>query len=147
MLWLEILRILERPEDYEEAAVQFCIAFELSPPSWDAAPRNIRAMDAEPSAGADAPGGRIEWQGVIDGDGDRHFRRVEAASAATARVVIDCRELRRLAFSAASALLTLGRRLNAAGKTIELRNVNPLVAALLQLMGVVEFISVHLRRG
>ncbi len=146
MLWLEVLRILDQPAEYEEAAIEFCMAFELSPPSWEAALPNIRAI-AEPSAGVDTSGGRIEWQGVIDGDGDRHLRRIEAASATTSRVVIDCRELRRLAFPAASALQTLGRRLSAGGKTLELRNVNPLVAALLQLMGVVQFISVHQRSG
>jgi anti-anti-sigma regulatory factor len=145
MLWLEILRILDRPEEFEETAIQYCVAFEQSPPSWEPPPTNVLAV---PSTSATSGEGVPEvhaWQGVIDGDGDRSFTRLLTASATAQRLIVDCGQLRRMTFSAASALLALGRRLRSAGKSVELRNVNPLVAALLQLLGVTELVSVQLR--
>jgi hypothetical protein len=52
-----------------------------------------------------------------------------------------------MAFSAASALLGHVIKLQQLGTTVEFRNVNALVGALLQLLGVSAVAEVQLRRN
>ena len=149
MLLLELLRMLEQQEQFEDTAIQYCITFELSPPSWEPAPPNLKVAAATSLAAA--PGGGaaaspFELRGVIEGEGEPHFGRLVAAARQQAQVAIDCSHLRRLAFSAGSALIGALRKMQQGGSTVELRNVNALVVALLNLLGVTSIAPVHPRR-
>jgi anti-anti-sigma regulatory factor len=152
MLLLELQRLLGRQEQFEDTAIQYCITFELSPPSWEPPPPNVKVAAASSSppptaGGAAAPSASsLELRGVIEGEGEPHFGRLLAAARGRPQVVIDCGQLRRLAFSAASALLGPLRKMRQDGATVELRNVNALVAALLNLLGVSALVSVQQRR-
>jgi len=151
MLLLEVLRMLDRSEQFEEAAIQYCITFEVSPPSWEppAANLKIAAAAAAPAAPADgaAAGAPLELRGVVEGDGEPHFSRLVASAKNQPQMVIDCLHLRRLAFSAGSSLLGAVQRIRKAGTAVELRNANTLVAALLHLLGVTAIAPVHTRHG
>lgn len=150
MLLLEVLRVLDRQEDFDETAIQYCITFEVSPPSWEPAPVNLKA--GPPCAVGTAVAMNmdvhaLEWRGAIEGEGEPHFGRLLVAARANPELIVDCSQLRRMAFSAASAMLTLARRVQKAGGAIELRNVNPIIGALLHLLGVTSVATVQLRRG
>ena len=151
MLLLEVLRMLNRHEEFEEAAIQYCITFEVSPPSWEppAASLKVAAASNAPAAVADsaAAGSPLELRGVVEGDGEPHFGRLLAAARNQQQVVIDCLHLRRLAFSAGSSLLGVLQKIRKAGSTVELRNANALVAALLHLLGVTAIAPVHTRHA
>jgi ABC-type transporter Mla MlaB component len=148
MLLLEVLRTLNRHEQFEEAAIQYCITFEVSPPSWEPPAANLKVAAAAnaPAAAADsAAAAPLELRGVVEGDGEPHFGRLLAAARNQQQVVIDCLHLRRLAFSAGSALLGTLQRIRKAGTTVELRNANTLVAALLHLLGITAIAPVQQR--
>ncbi len=152
MLLLEVLRMLDRHEDFEETAIQYCITFEVSPPSWEAPAANLKVAAASntPAAPAEtaAAGTPLELRGVVEGDGEPHFGRLLTAAKNQPQVVIDCLHLRRLAFSAGSTLLGVLQRIRKGGTTtVELRNANPLVAALLHLLGITATATVHTRHG
>jgi anti-anti-sigma regulatory factor len=150
MLLLEVLRVLDRQEEFDETAIQYCITFEVSPPSWEPAPPNIKPGPAtafEPMPVIDAAVDFFEWRGAIEGEGEPHFGRLLAAAAANPQLIVECAQLRRMAFSAASAMLTLARRVQKAGSALELRNVNPMITALLHLLGVTGVATVQPRRG
>jgi len=150
MLTLEMLRLLDRQEDFDETAIQYCITFEVSPPSWEPAPPNMKPGPATAIGAApviDAAVDYFEWRGAIEGEGEPQFGRLLSAAHANPALIVECAQLRRMAFSAASAMLTLARRVQKSGSAIELRNVNPMIAALLHLLGVTSFATVHLRRG
>ncbi len=152
MLWLEVLRLLDRPEEFEEAAIQYCITFEVSPPSWEPPPANLRIAPARaPLSAAPAPraaGSPLFLQGVIDGDGEPHIGRLVSAARGEKEVVIDCSQLRRLSFAAGSALPAALRRIRQNGTaSVELRNVSAIVGALLYLLGVGAVATIHLRHG
>jgi anti-anti-sigma regulatory factor len=149
MLLLEVLRLLARHDEFEEAAIQYCITFEVSPPSWEPPPPNLKVAPASaaPGAGRDGPaaGSMFALRGTIDGKGEPYFGRMIAAARNQPQVVIDCGQLRRLTYSAGSALLgTLGR-IRQGGSKVELRNVSALVAALLHLLGINSIASVQSR--
>jgi ABC-type transporter Mla MlaB component len=157
MLLLELLRVLGQQGEFEEASIDFCVAFEVSPPSWEPAPAHMKAAEATaapaaavtpgtPAVAATPPAAdSLELRGVVEGEGEPHFGRLLAAARNRKDVSIDCTQLRRMAFSAGSSFLTVVRRLQQAGGTVELRNVNPLVAALLHLLGVTAIVTVQAR--
>jgi len=161
MLLLEVLRLLENQHDFEETGIQYCVTFEVSPPSWEPISPNIKVVAATPerlaAAAALVAGGPtaqasdhpLQWRGVIEGEGEPHFGRLAVAARngpENARLIVECRHLRRMVFSAGSALLSLALRLQQAGIQLEFQNVNALVGALLHLLGVTAVATVHLRR-
>lgn len=161
MLLLEVLRLLERQTDFEETGIQYCITFEVSPPSWEPISPNMKVRLGAPVPAAPAPtsapaaaaatpasdSNTLQWRGLIEGEGEPHFGRVAMAAQNHQGVLaVECRQLRRMAFSAGSSLLNLALRLQQNGVTLELRNVNALVGALLHLLGVTAVASVQLRR-
>jgi anti-anti-sigma regulatory factor len=150
MLLLEILRLLGRQHEFEETGIQYCITFEVSPPQWEPPPANLKASpavaSAEPVAAAPVTDGPLTWRGVIEAEGEPWFGRLAAEAKTNKELRIDASQLRRMAFSAASALLTLVMKLQQGGATVEFRNINPMVGALFQLLGITAVASVHLRR-
>ncbi len=163
MLLLEVLRLLDKQHDFEETGIQYCITFEVSPPSWEPPPPNLKtgpaparsaapaaAAPVAPPAAAPAPVaeaiGPLDWRGAVEGEGEPHFGRLVAESRTSKHLQVECRYLQRMAFSAASALLTHVMKLQSAGVRVEFRNVNPLVVALLNLLGVTAVANVQPRR-
>jgi ABC-type transporter Mla MlaB component len=103
-----------------------------------------------PAAAAEAASAAAEnpltWKGVIEGEGEPWFGRLAMEARVNKQLAVDAMRLRRMAFSAGSALLTLVMKLQQSGVSVEFRNVNPLVGALFHLLGVTAVASVHLRR-
>lgn len=148
MLLLEVFRLLGRQHDFDETGIQYCITFEVSPPSWEPPPPNIKTRGAAVVAGvattADDP---CTWRGVIEGEGEPWFGRLAVEARTNKDLKVDCSQLKRMGFSAASALLGLVMKLQQGGATVEFRNVNYLVGALFQLLGITAVASVQLRRS
>jgi anti-anti-sigma regulatory factor len=150
MLLLDVQRMLNRPDDFEETAIQYCITFEVSPPSWEVPLPNLKvAPPTAPSAAVEVvdAGVPFELRGVIDGEGEPHLSRLATAARNQPQVVIDCSQLRRLSFSAGSAMLGTVRKLSLTGATIEIQKTSALVGALLNLLGVSAFARVHSRHS
>jgi anti-anti-sigma regulatory factor len=153
MLLLEVLRLLGRQSDFEETGIQYCITFEVSPPSWEPAPPSLRAraaqspMSAAPVAAAVDAYDPLDWRGVIEREGEPHFGRLAIEARENKHLTVECLYLRRMAFSTATTLLTLLMKLQAAGVRVEFVNVNPLVGALFHLLGITAIAGVQTRRA
>jgi len=145
MLLLEVQRLLDRQADFEETGIQYCITYEVSPPSWEPPMPNIRVGGVSEVAVGRAPD-PLDWRGEILGDGEQYMARLAAASRDTSRISVECRLLRRVAFSASTTLLGQLVKLQQAGVAVEFRNVNILIAALWQLLGVTSVCDVRIRR-
>jgi ABC-type transporter Mla MlaB component len=145
MLLLDVHRLLELQNDFEETGIQYCITYEVSPPSWEPFAPNIKTRTL-PTAATNVVD-PLDWRGDVTGDGQPLFARMMAGARSQQRMVVECRHLRRMAFSAASALLGHVIKLQQLGTTVEFRNVNALVGALLQLLGVAAVAEVQLRRN
>jgi len=149
MLLLEVLRLLKRQTDFEETGIQYCITFEVSPPQWEPAPPNMRTggvtgAAAEPVAATSV--NPLAWHGIVEAEGEPWFGRLAAEARTNKELVVDCAQLRRIGFSTASGLLTLVMKLQRASATVEFREVNPLVGALFQLLGITAVAAVQVRR-
>ena len=152
---MDLLRVQDRQQAFEDLAIDFCVTYEVSPPSWEPMPASIRpavASDTEPvdrvadpalwSVGADA----LAVGGELLGRATDFFEALDAFATERAEVVIDCRGLRRLDFVAAGELLNHLVALRTGGKYVVFRDVNQLVAALMAVMGIHDLAELRLRR-
>lgn len=46
---MQMLRIMHRPDEFEVAALDYCVTYEVSPPSWDGALCNFKSLDGNGS--------------------------------------------------------------------------------------------------
>ena len=122
-LLIELLRISGDERAYEDACVDYSIAFELSPP----APLGLIAAPAQGSNDLCLPA-------EIAMPVDTLLDSLRTASDGLATIVLDGRQLRLVEFNAAAALLD-GIAGLAKGKPVEWRDVPYLVSTLLQLVG------------
>ena len=146
MLLLEVFRLLNRQHDFEETGIQYCITYEVSPPSWEPAPPNLKTRAAVPQAVAPEAVDGLSWRGTLRGEGEPHFARLMAASRIDKRLVVDCMYLKRVEFSTATGMLAMVTKVRQNGASIEFRNVNYLIGALFALLGVDAVAQVQLRR-
>nr|WP_229633973.1 hypothetical protein [Duganella qianjiadongensis] len=131
LLLLELLQRLDRETEFELIALEYCAAFEVSPPAFrprPVAPAQPRSVQARPAAGdafelplaMHAPLGALQ-------------SRIIAYAAQQPRLIFDGSRLRQLDYLCAQQLLAcLG---NLPVSSIEFRHVSHLVAALLRLQG------------
>lgn len=156
MLQLEMLRLLGRQQPFEDLAIDYCVTYEVSPPSWEPLPPTLRAVAPgavrpEPApvrveetvaVGPDA----IELSGTLEGRVAEVLAAIRDHAAGRSEVVVQCRRLLRVDFGAAGELLNEIVALKSAGKYLHFRDVNQLVAALLAVMGIPDLADVRLRR-
>jgi ABC-type transporter Mla MlaB component len=149
MLLLEVLRLLNRQHDFEETGIQYCITYEVSPPSWEPAPSNLKTREAQPRAprAAEPAVDGLEWRGTLRGEGEPHFGRLLTQAKVDKRMVVDCTYLRRVEFATATAMLAMLGKVRQTGASVEFRNVNYLIGALLSLLGIDAVAQVQLRRA
>ena len=157
LLLLELLLLMNREKDFEETAMDYCVTFEVSPPSFEAPARTALSVGTGAGTGANAAAGaaavegdRFLLPGIVDGDSTALLDAIGAYAAGRGALVLDCSRLARIDYAAAAALVARLRALAAddedAGRTIELRDLNHLVAALLRLLGADEPIRLYAHR-
>jgi hypothetical protein len=49
-LRMEVLRVMHRPDEFELVALDYCVTYEVSPPSWESARCEYKALQADGSA-------------------------------------------------------------------------------------------------
>ncbi|MBA2414288.1 MAG: hypothetical protein H0V63_15905 [Burkholderiaceae bacterium] len=146
MLLLEVFRLLNRQHDFEETGIQYCITYEVSPPSWEPAPPNLKTRAAVPKMVVAEPVDGLSWRGTLRGEGEPQFSRLMSASRLDKRLVVDCMYLKRVEFSTATGMLAMVTKVRQNGASIEFRNVNYLIGALFALLGVDAVAQIQLRR-
>jgi ABC-type transporter Mla MlaB component len=135
LLLLELLQLLNREKDFEETAMDYCVTFEVSPPSFEAPAHVATAVASAAAAGEPSAVQRFVLPAVVGGDCASLLDAVGVYAAQYDPVVLDCSRLARIDYAAASALQGALRELAAGGRRIELRDLSHLVAALFKLLG------------
>jgi len=156
MLLLEIYRILGRQAAFEETSIDYCVTFEVSPPSWEpASPKYVledqapapTLADVEPSIEEPVlAADHIRLSGELVGKVEGELQRLTEFANEHARIVVDCEQLSRVDFTAAGLLLNWSVGMCGARKQIEFINVGHLVAALFVVMGLHEVVPIERRK-
>jgi ABC-type transporter Mla MlaB component len=157
MLLLEIYRILGRQAAFEETSIDYCVTFEVSPPSWEPASPKYIIVDqvAAPSPAEEAvPDGGYEMlkadhialSGELVGKSEGELQRLTQFATDHEHVVVDCSRLVRVDFTAAGLLLNWAVGMRGQRKLVEFVNVGHLVAALFVVMGLHEVVPIERRK-
>jgi ABC-type transporter Mla MlaB component len=145
LLLLEILRLLNLEKDFEEASIDYCVTFEVSPPAFVAPKNKVTMAIEEPTTTRPASDHFMMPVTVVEGT-DKLIANINAFSANHNPAIIDCSQLQRVDFGAAGQLLTGLAPLTATGATLEFQNVNHLIAALFSVMGLKDIVQISLRK-
>ena len=156
LLLLETLRFLGQQQVFEDLAIDYCVTYEVSPPSWEPLPDSIRVTTGADADGATTVDGaddeepvpeQFELAGEIDGRPPELFAALKAFSQHHQEVVIDCRRLRRIDFACAGEILNEVAAMRSAGKFVAFRDLSHLITCLMMVMGIQDLAELKVRAG
>ncbi|MEO6564812.1 MAG: STAS domain-containing protein [Casimicrobiaceae bacterium] len=148
-VWLLSLELLQFQADqgaFENRAIEYAIAFEQSPPSWDpppappappvdAAKTGAPAVDVTGASSA-ASGPVIAWSGVLTGQSAPQLTYLTEYALSHAVVPIDMTAVDRIDFVCAGALFNVINRIEQQSKAVQIVGATPIIRALLLLIGI-----------
>lgn len=144
---LELYQQLGMQDEFEEAAVDFAVTYEVSPPSWEAPPpKSGPPPEAEPSEAAAAPADAYYMEGDVAGSNDTLFNELATYAESANPIVIDMSRTRRVDFVNAGRLLNTLEKLKTSDRAIVIRGVGEMVAALLAVMRITKIARVIPRK-
>ena len=143
MLLFELYILQGNGEAFEELALEYAVAFEMSPPNWEVYVNTVAAAAAKsapPAARAPtpaaAPDAGFELKGVLSSASANQIAELNAHAATRPEVVVDMAKVLRLEFAYTSAFFDVVKAIQLAGKRVILTNLNEVNAALLEALGV-----------
>ncbi|MCK9381003.1 MAG: STAS domain-containing protein [Sulfuritalea sp.] len=147
-MWLLLLELYQqafRQDAFEEAAVNYAVTFEVSPPSWEALPARGAEAVAPTSSPAASKVEEFVLRGQLMGAAAADFTPLEAALASRDEFDIDAHNLVRIDAGSAKQLLDVLTRLHAAGKKLRILGLSTLVAAYLETLGFADVAELRAR--
>lgn len=147
LLLLEILQLLQLEKAFEEASIDYCVTFEVSPPSFEAPSNKVTTALAEVNIEEDLISDKFLMPAVIEGSTEHLISRIHSHAEIHKTVILDCSELERVEFGASAQLLS-GLVPLAAKKdtTIQFQDVNYLVLSLFNAMGLKNVAEIYPRK-
>jgi ABC-type transporter Mla MlaB component len=138
--WTLLLELLQWQNDraqFEDRAVDFAVAFEVSPPSWEPPTvADTRGAAASTAVAAPARPEAIAFSGVMTGPSDPQLAKLGDFREGKSVVPIDMTSVERIDFVCAGALLNAIIRTEAQRKTVQIAGASPIIRALLLLIGI-----------
>ncbi|GKS99070.1 STAS domain-containing protein [Acidovorax sp. SUPP3434] len=159
-LRMAALRLMSRPDEFELVALDYCVTYEVSPPSWisprcsyssddggapvpeDATSSDLHASGyGDPSsmpAGLESAEPSASLSGHIEGDAVPLLAPFEEQVKPGAPLIIACDRLVRVDFAAAGSVLNWAAEQQAHGHAVHFVNLQRLVAVFFNVIGVNE---------
>ena len=168
MLRLDVLRLINRPDQFDEAAIDYCVTYEMSPPSWEPAQCRVRfggASGSTWSAATSAVSGlstsfvesrltedvgsgpiwSVDLSGQLAGDNSGLLADMNAQMGAASSISVSCLRLIRVDFIAAGDLLNWVLERRAENRRVSFVDAHRLVALFFGAMGINENASIKIR--
>ncbi len=167
-LRLDVLRMTNRPDQFDEAAIDYCVTYEVSPPSWERAQCQVRlsgsgssTLSPSMSAVSEVSTGFVESQllddavmmqvssfelsGQLVGDISELLRTMTEQLGKAPLISISCSRLIRVDFIAAGDLLNWVLARRAENRSVTFVDSHRLVALFFGAMGINEHATVKVR--
>jgi hypothetical protein len=167
---LDGLRLANRADQFDEAAIDYCVTYEVSPPSWEATrckvqitgnshtTRNPQASTIneastgfmESSLSEDAAGvvemAHVELSGQLVGDIGDTLKKLDGSLRAAPIVSVSCARLIRVDFIAAGDLLNWVLAKRNENRSVQFVDAHRLLALFFGAMGINEHAKVQVRK-
>lgn len=144
LLLLEIMQYTEQQARFDDLAVDYAMTFEESPPSWEPPPL-LTTSQSEGNVLDPTIGQVYVLEGEIIGPNTDVLRKITRFATDRTKVEVDCGRLRRMDFVSAGTLFNIVSQLHTQGRLVVFKNVNSMVAALMQVMGLHQVARIELR--
>jgi len=148
LLLLDLYQSLGMLPEFEEAAVDYAVTYEVSPPSWEARPKVQPPAPAKP----EASGVRVSsddsfrLQGEIAGQQDQLFKLLVDYTVKASPVVIDFAHVHRIDFVNAGRLAGVLEKAGQSGKAIVVRGAGEMTIALFAVVGLHQYARIIPRK-
>jgi len=170
MARLEALRLANRPDQFDESAIDYCVTYEVSPPSWERAECVVRISGATLSTSTppmsiisevstsfmdsnliDEPPhtvqvASVELSGQLVGDIGAVLGRLDQRLGAAPLITVSCARLIRVDFIAAGDLLNWVLSKRSQDRGVTFTESHRLIALFFGAMGINEHARVQVRR-
>jgi hypothetical protein len=170
MCRLEALRLANRPDQFDETAIDYCVTYEVSPPSWERTECTVRLAGGAHSTSApplsivsevstgfmesslfdDPQGGQqvatVDLSGQLIGDIGATLTRLDGKLAKATLVNVSCARLIRVDFIAAGDLLNWVLAKRSQNRSVTFVEAHRLVALFFGAMGINEHARVQVLR-
>lgn len=171
MCRLEALRLANRPDQFDETAIDYCVTYEVSPPSWERTECTVRMAGGTHSTSApplsivsevstgfmesslldDPQGGghqvaTVDLSGQLIGDIGATLTRLDGKLAKASLVNVSCSRLIRVDFIAAGDLLNWVLAKRSQNRSVTFVDSHRLVALFFGAMGINEHARVQVLR-
>ncbi len=168
---LDALRMTNRVDQFDEAAIEYCMTYEVSPPSWEPTRCRVRVSGSghstrtpamsviselstsfmESKLHDDAPVGtvevaHVELSGQLVGDISSTLGKLQSESNTAPIVSVSCARLIRVDFIAAGDLLNWVLTKRGESRAVHLVDAHRLVALFFGAMGINEHAKVQVRK-
>ena len=168
-LRLDALRMTNRADQFDETAIDFCITYEVSPPSWETVRCEVRISTAAGASTAasplsivssvstsflesllgEEPGlvqvGTVALSGQLVGDISATLRQMDLELGAASIINVSCARLIRVDFIAAGDLLNWVLARRAENRSVAFFDAHRMVALFFGAMGINEHARVKVR--
>ncbi len=167
-LRLDALRMANRPDQFDEAAIDYCVTYEVSPPSWERAVclalvRGSRLSATQPTMSligevstsfvesrtledpVSVQIATVELSGQLVGDIAPTLKKLEGDIKTAAMIHVTCSKLIRVDFIAAGDLLNWVLTRSTESRKVTFLDAHRLVALFFGAMGINEHAKVKVR--
>ena len=166
LLRLEALRLANRPDQFDEVAIDYCVTYEVSPPSWektlctvkmaDAGGQTVasRSMITDVSTGfaesqmveeAGVRTAAVELSGQLVGDIGKVLEQLESRLGVAGVVNVNCARLIRMDFVAAGDLLNWVLQRRSENRLVHFEDAHRLIGLFFNAMGINEHARIKVR--
>jgi ABC-type transporter Mla MlaB component len=168
-LRMATLRLMGRVDEFELVALDYCVTYEVSPPSWVVPRCSFSADDGTVSGGVamaapdselmpstfslsvpapiEPEGPRPTLSGYIDGDAGPMLEPLGEMARPGMPLAIACDQLIRVDFAAAGSVLNWAASQQGSGHAVQFVNLHRLVAVLFNVIGINEHARVVPRKN
>jgi hypothetical protein len=167
-LRLDALRMTNRPDQFDETAIDYCVTYEVSPPSWEAARCEVRVSGSGHNTSSpplsvvsdvstsfvesrlsEHPStvqlGSVELSGQLVGDIGLTLKKLDGELGSASVVNVSCTRLIRVDFIAAGDLLNWVLARRSENRMVNFLEAHRLVALFFGAMGINEHARVKVR--
>jgi len=168
-LRLDALRMANRADQFDEAAIDYCVTYEVSPPSWERASCQVRVSGSNPGNTTYPASqvtevstsflesqisenqnqvltGNVELSGQLVGDIASTLAKIDQEIGGASLVRVSCTHLIRVDFMAAGSLLNWVLTQRNEGRAVSFTDSHRLVALFFGAMGINEHARISVRQ-
>jgi hypothetical protein len=165
---LDALRLANRPDQFDEAAIDYCVTYEVSPPSWEPVRCEVRVSGTGTTTSAQPLSivsdvstsflesrltedtglvqvGTVELSGQLVGDIGKTLKKMDAELGTASIVNVSCARLIRVDFIAAGDLLNWVLARRSENRAVRFVEAHRMVALFFGAMGINEHAKVKVR--